>query len=109
MGLRSSTEQSGLSYGAGHGSVVPRRSRCSGDLLRSRLSTQRTSWRRATYRGDPKRRPRTLLGECLQRHKDQGPYHKTRHGFALLAKIDPVKVEAGSPHAEAFHKLLRVM
>lgn len=41
--------------------------------------------------------------------KTKGQYHKTRHGFALLAKIDPVKVEAGSPHAEAFHKLLRVM
>jgi len=41
--------------------------------------------------------------------KTKGQYHKTRHGFALLATIDPVKVEAGSPHAEVFHKFLRVM
>jgi hypothetical protein len=39
--------------------------------------------------------------------KTKGQYHKTRHGFALLAKIDPAKVEAGSPHAAAFHNSLR--
>jgi hypothetical protein len=39
--------------------------------------------------------------------KTKGQYHKTRHGFALLARIDPAKVEAGSPHAEALHRFLR--
>jgi Domain of unknown function (DUF4276) len=37
----------------------------------------------------------------------KGQYHKTRHGFALLARIAPSKVEAGSPHAAAFHRFLR--
>jgi hypothetical protein len=39
--------------------------------------------------------------------KTKGQYHKTRHGFALLARIAPSKVEAGSPHAAAFHRFLR--
>ena len=41
------------------------------------------------------------------RDTKKGPYHKTRHGFALLALIQPSKVEAGSSHAEAFHSFLR--
>ena len=39
--------------------------------------------------------------------KTKGEYHKTKHGFALLALIDPVKVEKASPHAAAFHQFLR--
>jgi len=39
--------------------------------------------------------------------KTKGQYHKARHGFALLARIDPLKVEAGSLHAETFHRFLR--
>jgi len=34
-------------------------------------------------------------------------YHKTKHGFALLALIDPQKVERASPHAASFHQFLR--
>jgi hypothetical protein len=34
-------------------------------------------------------------------------YHKTRHGFELLGKIDPKKVEKASPHAASFHNFLR--
>jgi len=34
-------------------------------------------------------------------------YHKTKHGFEILAMIDPSKVEAGSPHAKSFHDFLR--
>jgi hypothetical protein len=41
------------------------------------------------------------------RDTKKGPYHKARHGFALLALIEPRKVEAGSSHAEAFHQFLR--
>jgi hypothetical protein len=39
--------------------------------------------------------------------KTKGEYHKTKHGFALLALIDPAKVENASPHAASFHKFLR--
>ena len=39
--------------------------------------------------------------------KTKGRYHKTRHAFDLLAEIDFRKVEAGSPHAAAFHIFLR--
>jgi hypothetical protein len=37
----------------------------------------------------------------------KGEYHKMKHGFALLALIDPVKVDNASPHAASFHKFLR--
>jgi hypothetical protein len=37
----------------------------------------------------------------------KGEYHKTRHGFDLLGKINPVKVENASPHAASFNKFLR--
>lgn len=49
------------------------------------------------------------LDQATRDTKTKGQYHKTRHGFALLAKIDPAKVEAGSPHAAKFHKFLRSM
>jgi len=39
--------------------------------------------------------------------KTKGEYHKTKHGFALLALIDPMEVEKGSPHAEQFNRFLR--
>ena len=39
--------------------------------------------------------------------KTKGQYNKTRHGFALLARIDPARVQVGSPHAEALHRFLR--
>jgi hypothetical protein len=39
--------------------------------------------------------------------KTKGEYHKTKHGFALLALIDPKKVEDASPHAASFNKFLR--
>jgi hypothetical protein len=37
----------------------------------------------------------------------KGEYHKTKHGFALLALIDPLKVGTGSPHAANLHQFLR--
>lgn len=30
----------------------------------------------------------------------KGEYHKTRHGFDLLALVDPARVRAASPHAQ---------
>lgn len=39
--------------------------------------------------------------------KTKGEYHKIKHGFALLALIDPAKIENASPHAAAFHQFLR--
>lgn len=39
--------------------------------------------------------------------RSKGEYHKVKHGFALLALIDPAKVEKASPHAKRFHDFLR--
>jgi len=39
--------------------------------------------------------------------KTKKEYHKTRHGFELLSKIDPVKVGNASPHAASFNEFLR--
>jgi len=39
----------------------------------------------------------------------KGEYHKVKHGFALLALIDPNKVGAASPHAADFHQFLRTL
>ena len=38
----------------------------------------------------------------------KGPYHKTRHGFAVLALIDPQRLRVASPHAgRLFDVLIR--
>jgi hypothetical protein len=39
----------------------------------------------------------------------KGKYHKVKHGFALLALIDPSKVEKASPHAASLHQFLRAL
>jgi hypothetical protein len=45
--------------------------------------------------------------ERATRHTHQkGPYHKTRHGFELLANIDPAKVRAASGHARRLFEVL---
>ncbi len=36
----------------------------------------------------------------------KGEYHKVKHGFALLALIDPAKVAEASPHAKLFNEFL---
>lgn len=41
------------------------------------------------------------------RATQKGAYHKTQHGFALLARIDPRKVEKRSRHAKRLFDLLR--
>lgn len=40
------------------------------------------------------------------RQTQKGPYHKTRHGFDILAVIDPKKVEASSQFARRLHESL---
>jgi hypothetical protein len=39
--------------------------------------------------------------------KTKDEYHKTKHGFELLGKIDPAKVGDASPHAKQFNEFLR--
>ena len=38
--------------------------------------------------------------------KTKGEYHKVKHGFALLALIDPARVAGASPHAKLFNEFL---
>jgi hypothetical protein len=38
---------------------------------------------------------------------DKGTYHKTRHGFEILERVDPAAVERGSPFAGALFAVLR--
>jgi hypothetical protein len=45
--------------------------------------------------------------ESATRHTQKGEYHKTHHGFAILAAIDPQKVEAVSPFAKRLHRRVR--
>lgn len=72
-----------------------------------------TGFRRQSLPGDERHIeeiPKNDLEPCLvnaTRDTQKGRYHKSRHGFALLALINPGKVQAGSPHAEAFHSFLR--
>jgi Domain of unknown function (DUF4276) len=47
------------------------------------------------------------LKNATRKTKTKGEYHKINHGTALLALIDPKKVEDASPHAASFHKFLR--
>jgi hypothetical protein len=54
----------------------------------------------------PKRDVERALDHA-SRHTQKGPYHKTRHGFELLANIDPAKVRAGSVHAQRLFELLK--
>jgi hypothetical protein len=49
----------------------------------------------------------TRLKHASAPTETKGEYQKVKHGFALLALIDPVKVETGSPHAKRFHDFLR--
>jgi hypothetical protein len=47
--------------------------------------------------------PKDALEPALQaatRHTPRGTYHKTRHGFDLLEKIDPSKVRQRAPHCK---------
>ena len=47
------------------------------------------------------------LKNATRMTKTKGEYHKIDHGTALLAVIDPAKVEKASPHAASFNQFLR--
>ena len=47
------------------------------------------------------------LKNATRKTETKGEYHKINHGAALLALIDPAKVEKASPHAASFHQFLR--
>jgi hypothetical protein len=55
--------------------------------------------------------PKVELSHALReasRKTQKRAYHKTRHGFAILALIDPYRVRAASPHAgRLFDVLIR--
>ena len=56
--------------------------------------------------------PKAYLVPALKRaSKDttKGEYHKTTHGYTLLAFIAPAKVRQRSPHAERFFRTLEVL
>jgi hypothetical protein len=55
----------------------------------------------------PKNDLETNLKHASKQTKTKGEYHKVKHGFALLALIDPSKVGTGSPNAAKFHEFLR--
>ena len=40
------------------------------------------------------------LENATRNTRTKGQYHKTRHGFELLARIDPAKVRRASKHAD---------
>ena len=41
------------------------------------------------------------------RHTKKGTYHKTRHGFDLLERLDPQRVRAASAHADRLFLVLQ--
>src|SRR5208283_4605105 len=47
------------------------------------------------------------LKKATRKTKTKGEYHKIGHGAALLALIDPTKVEKASHHAAQFNRFLR--
>jgi len=53
----------------------------------------------------PKRNVEQALDHATH-HTGKGVYHKTRHGFGLLALIDPDKLRKKSPHARRFFEVL---
>ena len=55
----------------------------------------------------PKNQLEPALVNATRATKTKGRYNKTRHAFALLVAIDPIKVERGSLHAAAFNDFLR--
>lgn len=49
------------------------------------------------------------LKKATKKTNTKGVYHKINHGAALLALINPGKVEAASPHALNFNQFLRAL
>lgn len=51
----------------------------------------------------------TVNAKLAEATKDtrKGAYHKTRHGFDLIGRIDPKLVRAASPHADRLCRIVR--
>jgi len=60
---------------------------------------------RADVEGIPKADVERGLARATVRTR-QGRYHKTRHGFHLLARIDPEQVRRASQHAHSLFEAL---
>jgi hypothetical protein len=54
---------------------------------------------------NPEQIPKRDLMEGLSRATG-GTYHKTRHGFPILERLDPAAVRARCPHADALLNVL---
>jgi hypothetical protein len=61
---------------------------------------------RANVEEIPKRDVERALKHASRHTKTKGPYHKTRHGFDLLALIDPSKLRGASVHARQLFQVL---
>jgi hypothetical protein len=44
--------------------------------------------------------------KLASKQTSKGPYHKTRHGFALLARVNPQRLREASPHASRLFEVL---
>ena len=54
---------------------------------------------------NPEQIPKRDLMDGLDR-ATRGTYHKTRHGFPILERLNPATVRARCPHADALLNLL---
>lgn len=66
-------------------------------------------FKKAALRGNPQIEAiaKHDVMECLERAtRDTGAYHKTRHAFAILAKINSDAIRQRSPHADALFNVL---
>jgi hypothetical protein len=62
--------------------------------------------RRRNVEDVTKQQVEDALKQATRNTKTKGEYHKTKHGFDLLALIRPEKVRAASPHADRLCKVL---
>lgn len=56
----------------------------------------------------PKKDVLAGLEHATRSARSKGRYHKTRHGFDLLARIDPAEIERVAPWAKRFFDTLRI-
>jgi hypothetical protein len=54
----------------------------------------------------PKDQLEPALKHASKPTRTRGAYHKGKHSFELLARIDPMKVANASPHAKLFNEFL---
>jgi hypothetical protein len=56
-------------------------------------------------RGDVQDKLAAATAQCTKR----GPYHKVRHGLAILPTLNPAIVEVRAPHAREFNDFIRAL